>query len=54
MHHKSDTQTFCRKRIIEFFDNSSEMPLKKDILSQPLLNNESKFYSPKNKNKELG
>ena len=29
MHHKSDTQTFCRKRVIEFFDNSSEMPLKK-------------------------
>ena len=29
------------------------MHLKKDISSQPLLKNESKFYSPKNRDKGL-
>ena len=54
MHLKSDTQTFCRKlSLAEYCDNASENAFAKDISSQPLVKNESKFYPPKNRNKEL-
>ena len=51
---KSDIQAFSPKlRLAEFFDNTSKNAFDKDISSQPLIKNESKFYPVKYRNKEL-
>ena len=54
MHLKSDIQALFRKlRLAEFFGNTSKNAFGKDISSQQLFKNESKFYPIKIRNKEL-